>query len=581
MESELVNLSNLASFVTNATEPINGRYSDSKKVSVLVSLLASGAEIERLKLSPYTFGNEFSADIASPDPDQLACAVKHSSVRSLIIYARMDEDPLTLLTMTKDEMYQKLAESIGTQLERLKILSADFRLDDIASFQALLARCTRITHVTLRSCSFDDQCERKLDSRIASQLQSLESLKLYYVIMDDSSLAKLLGELHGLIHLSELIIFECPKFGKKCAAAICGFARLKQLELVSIGSLDDEDMTALAEGSPVFALRRLIFGSNRIGPMGGASLARMIARCPNLCELGLPDNQIGPGAAKKLGEAVKHSGCAMSLCRLDITMHNLGQTGVVALFSATNFPALTSLRMGMNAAGDAGAKAVSDCLLRSRAKLVELHAKCNDITAIGAADLLRVLGWCSILGLQKNQIGPEGGVAVINQLISAGGRHLEELGLSWCNIGDIGAEAVGRLIGCGGCSRIKLKNNEIHAAGAKAIVDACRVAQRISILDLSGNPIGDQGAGYIAEGIIKTNRAVEDLRMWKIWIKDSGASSIIAALKERNREGTLRALTLFEPEFTEEQQNALEQLAGGDHNQSQFKLNIGPLPFAL
>ncbi len=52
----------------------------------------------------------------------------------------------------------------------------------------------------------------------------------------------------------------------------------------------------------------------------------------------------------------------------------------------------------------------------------------------------------------------------------------------------------------GGCSRILLEDNDIHSAGAKAIAAACGAAGRIGMLDLSGNPIGDQGAGYVAMG---------------------------------------------------------------------------------
>ncbi len=547
-----MNLSNLASFVTNTETLVNAGYFEPRGVPVLVSLLTSGVEVEHLRLLLCAFDSEFSAD--------LVCAMKHSIVRSLALKA---------YDVCTDEIYKKLAESIGTQLERLEIENADFHLNYVASFQALLARCTGITHLALNQCEFDAQWKWMLDSTIASQLQSLESLKLCYVDMNDSSLAKLLGELHGLIHLSELIILGCKDFGKGCAAAICGLTRLKRLELGNHNSLDDDGMTALAEGSPVFVLRWLIFGCNSIGPVGGASLARMIARCPNLCELGLP-KKIGPDAARKLGEAVKHSGCARSLCKLNIAECELDQTGVVDLFSATNFPALTLLNMSYNAAGDAGAKTVSDCLLRSQAKLEELHAEYVKITAVGAVDLSRVFGSILILNLRDNQIGPEGGVTVINQLISAKRRHLKELNLSLCNLGDIGAEAVGRLIGCCRCRRILLSDNNIHAAGAKAITDACKAAQKIDMLSLNENPIGDQGAGYIAEGIIKTNRAVEELEISNIGIGDSGVSSIIAALKEMNREGPLMHLMLREEEFTWEQREVLEQLARGGRNQWQF-----------
>ncbi len=157
MEPEFADLGRLCSFVTNATTLVEATDLTPAGFSVLASLLDSGAEVEHLALHGgfAAFGNEFSQDLVS--------AIKqHSSVRSLALNAH--EDWLAQVTITKEELYQNLAESMGAQLERLEIRYADFSTEDSVLLQAGFARCTAITRVRLFDCIFEPPKEFASDT---------------------------------------------------------------------------------------------------------------------------------------------------------------------------------------------------------------------------------------------------------------------------------------------------------------------------------------------------------------------------------------------------------------------------------
>lgn len=108
---------------------------------------------------------------------------------------------------------------------------------------------------------------------------------------------------------------------------------------------------------------------------------------------------------------------------------------------------------------------------------------------------------------------------------------LEELDLSSCNVGDVGAEALALALASNpGClSRLDLSNNKITDAGSKALgralVDAaaatsCTICEQI-VLD--NNSIGDDGAAALAEAL--ACGAVRSISMRSCSIRGQGTAA--------------------------------------------------------
>ncbi len=532
-------LCSLTSFVTNSSKMREIGYHFPPELSVLASLLSSSAEIESLAL--LGGGEVFN----SPE---LVRAIRSSSVCSLKVKANMS---------WSSELRLALSESLCPRLQQLSLSEVDFSPEASRAFGSALERCAPhgLRSIRLTGCKVESGKEFVAAFGLAREVESVHFKK---VSLGDDDLAKLIERMDKV---EELSLHEC-NIGTRCVAAIAQRACLSTLELCD-SPLGGPLLSELASKFRVRGLKRLTL---RECTIESTAVARLLERVPRLSSLDLSWNKFDAAAAREIGEAIRDSGCAKTLREFNIACCCLGQAAVTALFAPlSGIMGLTSLMMREDYAEDRGAKMVLECLLPPR--IEELSMVYNKITAESAGQLAKFLlkaSAISTLDLGGNKLGTEGAVAVIMALISPRRLPMHMLGLSGCEIGDQGAEAVGKLIVSTGCRRVDIEANNIHAAGASAIANSCKkAATEIIILHLDANPIEAEGVKCIAEQIVRANTAVVSLDLMGVYIDDETAKTLARAIRERNREGPIRHLNLFD--FTKERNTPLKEARELEH----------------
>ncbi len=528
-------LCNLASFASNLGLPLSANELSQTGVSVLSALLEAG-EIE---------GLDFQRRMENLDAT-LACAIHRSSVHTLFLSASNDFD--------------LVASLIGPRLKSLVVYESDFGAEESRALRRALEQAGMLTSMRILRCRVLSGKKFVAAIHAAVSLQDLDMCtgELY----DETPAEPVGGEMDRKTRLTVTCSDRCG--GRLTAAA----ARLSSLEsfIVEDCPLGDAGVAALAAGFQARWLCTLCLSNVEMGPAAAPALASLLHCTSRLCSLDISGNKIGSAAseaAKQIGDSVA-KGCSKTLQELDISFCDLGPAGVTAFFSPLSgsigaLKSLVTLRVNDNDAGDVGTRAVSSCLLSAHTiRMKELSMSRNGISAEGAKHLAAALrsqqrnSSMMVLELRSNKIGPEAAAAVIGALISPWSSHpMETLSLPSCNLGDRGAEAVARLITAIGCQCIELDNNNIHSVGAKAIADVCdRPAARITLLDLSMNPIEEEGIECIAEKIVWKNRLVESLDLYGIKFSDKAAEALANAIEKRNRGGPLREVNMWSSNFS-------------------------------
>ncbi|VTS01326.1 leucine-rich repeat-containing protein typical subtype : Leucine-rich repeat-containing protein typical subtype OS=Herpetosiphon aurantiacus (strain ATCC 23779 / DSM 785) GN=Haur_4051 PE=4 SV=1: LRR_6: LRR_6: LRR_6: LRR_6: LRR_6: LRR_6 [Gemmata massiliana] len=150
--------------------------------------------------------------------------------------------------------------------------------------------------------------------------------------------------------------------------------------------------------------------------------------------------------------------------------------------------------------------------------LTRLYLSGNGINDIDIAELSNseIIQKLSSFRVDLNQIGDAGA----QSLAFMQADNLTELCLSWNNIGDAGAIALGESPRLVNLCNLALCRNQISAAGVTGLAASPQLS-RIRILDLSGNSIGDAGA----EALAHSNHLSELTNLNLSWcqISDIGA----------------------------------------------------------
>ncbi len=484
----------LASFVTNSKRVLKiTRDLAPAEVSVLCSLLlACGVEISQLTLKT-TLPPGTAVQLGSAIKCLSTISLDYDSVRNI-------ESAVELLRILN------LVPALGQPDLHL----ANDNRETCGSFEKFAA---------LRSLTIIDHSVNPIPwlvSRIG-QFRALESLRISNVYISDSDAEILLATLgERLPLLAELNISRCGRWKKigRQIGSLVALGRIKKL-ILRRNLLEDEGVSAmvdtiLAPGIRTCKLQQLGLPINDIREAGGIKLAELIAHSPYLRVLDLNDNCMGEIAAEALFKAIKLR--AQLLEELDIIRCDLGSRGPLLFLGALReFTALRVLKTGWSNVRDLGAHALSQFLQSSGGcRLVELQLERSNIRETRALELAGAITKAYALQniiMSGNSIGARGGAAIFDALATAYMVPMDTIDFSCCNIGDDGASAAGRLILHRGCRRVLLSYTEMHAAGAKAIVDSVAIsACTISFLDLSGNPIGDEGVKYVFDKMVQSRR---------------------------------------------------------------------------
>ncbi len=513
-DNAFISLRALLSFATNSSSLL--LLSDSPASTlVLASLLSSGAELDRLV---------FPAELPVFSPG-FAESIRESQVRSLIAVDRA--------FAPKPRLVRTLSAAMGPRLDLLELSNIHFRQSESTGFLSSLQMCTALSCLRICDCVLYEDFSAGLPSALAS-VHSLSALSFC----------------HNTVFADGNRKPHWVSGGSTICAVIGGLASLRELDL-SYAALDSDGIAALVEGlisvsKACSKLRELRINDCKIEPAGGASLARLLSRAPRLEVLSLAFDEIPPESILLIGKAIAHS-CADTLSELDLlSIHTLTK-GMVAFFAEIKgrLNGLTRLILsGNRRLLDEGARAVSEYLFASGTRLQELSMDSTGISESGAIELAKALRCTKVLQslhLRENRLGPTSSAAILDSIDCR--YPMQNLDMPECQMGDLGAEAVGRLVRRVGCKCVYLRRNGIGAAGTKMIVDAVEAAStRVQVLTLAMNPMSPEGIVYICERLIRPNRTVEELDIRKTTMLKEGAMAVSNAVIERRQPGMLRCV---------------------------------------
>ncbi|MDR3543145.1 MAG: hypothetical protein P4L69_19600, partial [Desulfosporosinus sp.] len=540
-------------FVVNGSKKIF-RFDDEltpNEVSVLISLLTSGAEIEYLALC-----QELPAGTGAELGEAIKCSGKITELR---VFGYIMGDP-------SPELFQLIVASLNPALEHLTIRSVyDENMHQLCDGSPGKQRLTMLRSLKIKDCEF----RIPLLAKWISSLQALESLVISRTNLIPSDVKALAAAMRKLPAVTDLSLCEVTietedwqQFGGNF------FGKLTKLSLNS-DKLKDEGIAVivdeiLASRRRRCGLEKLSLYFNGIGPAGAQKLSELIACSPHLRHLCLGRNPLEVGIASQVLEK-----CASSLEVLDVGDCRLGPREAVSLF-AHDYCALTILKITCNKVGDTGVGAVAQLLLHSSGRTLKvLKIGENNIGEAGALVLAKGLAKAyaiRIMYANKNPLGPRGATAILDALAAVSTVPIDKIYMYWCEIGNAGASAAGKLIMRRGCRQLDLDNNSIHFKGAKAIADSLNSsACTIEKLNLLENWIGDEGIKYLLKQIILKPGSVCKLLLDLCGIGVEGSMAIRQAIETQ---GALKKLMYVEhiKGMDESAKAILREAEGISHN---------------
>lgn len=224
---------------------------------------------------------------------------------------------------------------------------------------------------------------------------------------------------------------------------------------------DGDGLRAFLAAGGLAGRRSLALPSRRYR---GCRFLELLAEHPDaagLEELSLPENRLGPKAARPLAASDK----LRSLRRLDLAGNPLGDEGAETLARA-ELPALVELRLAGCGIGPRGARALASSPL--------------------AARLERLV-------LSGNPLGDDGARA----LADGDWPRLRALDLARARLGARAAWALAAAPSLAALVALRLTRNRLDASAAAALGASTALAA-LETLELSRNPLGDDGARALA-----------------------------------------------------------------------------------
>ncbi|CAK7332779.1 unnamed protein product [Dovyalis caffra] len=256
------------------------------------------------------------------------------------------------------------------------------------------------------------------------------------------------------------------------------------------------------------AVRSMYLNGNYGGALGANALAKGLEGNKSLRELHLQGNSIGDEGVRALMSGLSSS--------KDIGNNSVSSKGAFHVAEyVKKSKSLFWLNMYMNDIGDEGAEKIADALKQNRSvAIIDLGG--NNIHAKGISEIAQVLKDNSVI------------TTVLSEVLKFHG-NVKVLKLGWCQIG---------------------------AKGAEYLADTLKYNNTISILDLRGNGLRDEGAVCLARSLKVVNEVLTDLDLGFNEIRDDGAFSIAQALKA-NEDVNITSLNLGNNFLTKFGQSAL------------------------
>ena len=246
-----------------------------------------------------------------------------------------------------------------------------------------------------------------------------------------------------------------------------------EIKIVSRNNFGTDGAQQIAQAliHPDTRVQRLWLWNNHIGDEGAAVLAGALkSNSTTLQELNLESNFIGEGGALALAGALKSNS---TLQRVYLSFNNIGDEGVMALAEALKSnTTLQKLWLSNNKITCVGAAALAEALMSNPTTLQELDLGSNYIRNEGAIALAEALkGNRTLQVLWKLLSNP-------NPCNSIGVDHVR---YAWKQAKKIGSKSL----------KLGLENNEIGKEGEMAVLEALKTDATLDQLDIYGNSISE------------------------------------------------------------------------------------------
>lgn len=395
------------------------------------------------------------------------------------------------------EYIKALLKNHGKNLKYLELQL----MKDVGEFVNLVEACPNLEHIKLQGCN---HLYLKVNGTILNTQQF------------DDAFALELAELLKASKLPYLKTLELThrSIGLEGVKAI-GQAPLNALISLKLArnDLDDQAVDYICNSPNLVKLRVLDFSSNRITSKGLEAIIEKF----KLSELNLGDNQITsiPNNLKHL-----HNIKILNLSENRISFGNL--EGIFDLSKR----ALTLLDLSHNQLDD---KNIPYMAPSQNFTLKELDLSHNNITYLGVEKILSLISQLSILRLDHNKkISIEG-----LKLILQAQPKLEELGLSYTDIGDEGAKKIFNFENFRHIRKLALGGNHLSSEFFNAISTFKQMESHLEILEICDNNLQNSDALKIAQCPLFSDLKEIDISDNPMDIE--GAMALLKSLKQLKR----------------------------------------------
>jgi len=209
-------------------------------------------------------------------------------------------------------------------------------------------------------------------------------------------------------------------------------------------------------------LEELRLSGNQIGPVGGIELIQALEFCPNIRHLDMAKTRIGSSSIFALATVLSNGGLPR-LSHLDLSSNRVKKS--MAQLCMVLGEWLSYLDLSDNAMGVEGAMALGT-RLGALSRLEHLNISGNAIGSLGVQALMPSLPpLLQVLDLSANNIDQEAGPAIASRLMAGGLTRLRLLNLADNYLAVDGALKIAYCFSQGSCPQLEVLNLAANAIG--------------------------------------------------------------------------------------------------------------------
>ncbi|XP_072356571.1 NACHT, LRR and PYD domains-containing protein 3-like [Scyliorhinus torazame] len=403
---------------------------------------------------------------------------------------------------------------------------------DCVVLSQTIGLCDTIQHLNLERCLIQSEGLK----RVGPVLHKCQALRLGYNNLGDQGIKLLSAALRNPdCKIQKLELYNNALTHCCTGDLACALSTNQSLTDLNLGNnkLGDSGVKqlCLALGNPGCKIQKLGLGAVALTNSCAESLVDALRTNQSLTDLDLSVSNLGDSGVILLSMALRNPDCKIQ--KLSLWNAGLTDSCVEDLASAlSKNRSLKDLNLGSNNLGDQGIKLLSAALRNPDCKIQKLELYNNALTHCCTGDLACALSTnqsLTDLNLGNNKLGDSG----VKLLCLA-------LGNPDCKIQKLGLGAVALTNSC-----------------AESLVDALRTNQSLTDLDLSVSNLGDSGVILLSMALRNPDCKIQKLSLWNAGLTDSCVEDLASALS-KNR--SLKDLNLGLNSFTDQCALALHHL---------------------